>query len=71
MSPMDKVALDLYAISISQGTQKLFGEGEDVETSTEGEKAASTEESEITTEPVTGTSFKSYKISKFSFDTIF
>lgn len=24
MSPMDKVALDLYAIS--QGTQKLFGE---------------------------------------------
>lgn len=55
MSPMDKVALDLYAISISQGTQKLFGEGEDVEASTEGEKTISTEESEITTEPITGT----------------
>lgn len=53
MSPMDKVALDLYAIS--QGTQKLFGEGEDAESSTEGEKIASTEESEVTTEPVTGT----------------
>ncbi|KAJ8917504.1 hypothetical protein NQ315_005553 [Exocentrus adspersus] len=51
MSAMDKVALDLYAIS--QGTQKLFGEGEDGESSTEAEKTISTEENEGTTEAVT------------------
>lgn len=48
MSSMDKVALDLYAIS--QGTQKLFGE--EGEANTEDGKTGSTEDA--TAEDSTG-----------------
>lgn len=45
MSPMDKVALDLYAIS--QGTQKLFGD--DSETDGKSEEETETTTLEIST----------------------
>lgn len=48
MSPMDKVALDLYAIS--QGTQKLFGEE-----GSEGEVKAAEDPETTTLELSTGT----------------
>lgn len=44
MSPMDKVALDLYAIS--QGTQKLFGdEGSETDVKTDEDPETTTLES--------------------------
>lgn len=62
MSPMDKVALDLYAIS--QGTQKLFGdEGSETDVKTDEDPETTTLES--------STGNYNYKNFQHSFNTFF